>query len=148
LTQLGRWAARQCAGALTPIGLRERHLGTLLALRAGPQTQQSLGEALSIDAAQLVGLLNDLESEQLVRRRRDPDDRRRHIVEISGLGRARLEVTDRAMAQIDAKLMTGLTREQRAELLTLLRFVNEHGAYDEECKGKQLPCASEGDELT
>jgi len=140
LAKLGRWAGKQFAGALGPIGLKQRHLGTLLELRAGPLGQQALGDALGIDAAQLVGLLNDLEAEQLVYRRRDPSDRRRHIVEISDLGRARLATTDRAMAEIDAKLMTGLTPEQHSQFVTLLRFVAEHGGYDEECAGK--PCAS------
>jgi DNA-binding MarR family transcriptional regulator len=147
LAKLGRWAASQFTNALTPIGLKQRHLGTLLELRAGPRAQQSLGDSLGIDAAQLVGLLNDLEAEELVLRRRDPSDRRRHIVEISDLGRARLEITDRAMAQIDAKLATGLTPEQQTQFVTLLRFVAEHGAYDEDCADKPLPCPSEGDDF-
>jgi len=146
LAKLGRWAGRQFTNALGPIGLKQRHLGTLLELRAGPLGQQALGDALGIDAAQLVGLLNDLEAEQLVYRRRDPSDRRRHIVEISDLGRARLATTDRAMAEIDAKLMTGLTPEQHRQFAALLRFVAEHGGFDEECAGNK-PCASEAEEF-
>ena len=146
LSKLGRWSGKQCANALTPIGLKERHLGTLLELRHGPLTQQALSDALGVDAAQLVGLLNDLETEQLVHRRRDPDDRRRHIVEISELGRARLEITDRAMSRIDERLMNGLSAGERAQFVSLLRFVDEHGAYDEECAGKKLPCPSESED--
>jgi DNA-binding MarR family transcriptional regulator len=148
LSKLARWAGKQFTAALAPSGLKPRQLGTLIELRPGPLTQQSLGEALGIDAAQLVGLLNDLEAEQLVLRRRDPGDRRCHIVEISDLGRARLESTDRALAEVDARLMTGLLPEQREQFVTLLRFVATHGAYDEERGASEPePCASEGDDF-
>jgi DNA-binding MarR family transcriptional regulator len=147
LAKLGRWAGRQFANALAPIGLKQRHLGTLLELRAGPLAQQALGDALGIDAAQLVGLLNDLEAEGLVYRRRDPSDRRRHIVEISTLGRTRLASTDQAMAEIDAKLMTGLTPDQQAQFVALLRLVVERGGYDEDCADSSGACATENDEF-
>jgi len=145
VSKLARWSGKQFANALAPAGLKPRHLGTLFELRGGPLTQQSLGEALGIDAAQLVGLLNDLEAEQLVQRRRDPGDRRCHIVEISDLGRARLESTDRAMAEVDARLMTGLLPEQRVQFVALLRFVAEHGAYDDERASEPEPCPAESD---
>jgi DNA-binding MarR family transcriptional regulator len=140
LADLGRWAGRQFAAAFKPVGLRQRHLGTLLELRNGPLTQQSLADAVGVDAAQLVGLLNDLESEALVHRRRDPDDRRRHIVDISELGRERLAAADRAMADIDARLMAGLEPAEQAQFIALLRFVATHGGYDEECAGRPEPC--------
>ncbi len=46
LAKLGRWAGRQFANALAPIGLKQRHLGTLLELRAGPLAQQAQFVAL------------------------------------------------------------------------------------------------------
>jgi DNA-binding MarR family transcriptional regulator len=140
LAKLGRWAGRHLLDGLPPTGLKGRHLNTLLELRSGPRAQQALGEALGIDACQIVGLLNDLEAEELVQRRRDPSDRRRHIVEISELGRARLEYTDRAMALIDDRLMSGLTPEQREEFVSLLRFVVEHGAADGDAAPDALTC--------
>jgi DNA-binding MarR family transcriptional regulator len=101
----------------------------LLELRAQSLAQQALGEA-GLDACQLVGLLNDLEVEELVVRRRDPSDRRRHVVEISDLRRSRLQQTDRAMAPIDDGLMSRLTPAQRSEFVSLLRFVVGRGASD------------------
>ena len=42
--------------------------------------QQELAEALCMDANNVVLLLNELEDLGYVVRRRDPDDRRRHLV--------------------------------------------------------------------
>ncbi len=136
VARLGRWAAGQFRASLRPVGLKPRHLATLLELREAPRTQQALAEAVGTDAAQLVGLLNDLESEGLVVRRRDPADRRRHIVEISERGRARVAEADRAVTSVEERLLTGLDAAQRSALLALLGHLAEHGAYDEACAGK------------
>ena len=55
-----------------------------------PIPQQELGELLCVDANNLVLLLNDLEAREFAFRRRDPADRRRHLVEITdeGCGRS------------------------------------------------------------
>jgi MarR family transcriptional regulator, lower aerobic nicotinate degradation pathway regulator len=69
---------------MTPGGLRPRHLIALRLLsEQGPQSQQGLADALSLDPGNVVGLLNELEERELVVRRRDRSDRRRHIVELS-----------------------------------------------------------------
>ena len=147
LTKLGRWSVRQFTAALKPAGLRPRQLAALLELRNGPVGQQSLGETIGVDAAQLVGLLNDLEAEGLAQRRRDPEDRRRHIVEISNDGRERLDVADRALADVDERLMAGLAAEDRARFVALLRFVAEHGAFDAECGASDVaPCVAAAEE--
>jgi|GEM_PF-298530 DNA-binding MarR family transcriptional regulator len=142
LTKLGRWSVRQFTGALKPLGLKARHFGTLLELRQGPLPQQTLGDTMGVDATQLVGFLNELEAEELVLRRRDPGDRRRHIVELSDLGRERLAEADRALADVDTRLMAGLSPAERSQFVTLLRFVAEHGGFDEECAGQPAvePC--------
>ena len=146
LAKLGRWSARQFTDALRPLGLKARHFGTLLELREGPLSQRRLGDALGVDATQLVGFLNELEGDGLIHRRRNPDDRRRHIVEISTPGRERLEAADRALADVDARLMTGLDPAERARFVTLLRFVAEHGGFDEEyvCETTIEPCMAAG----
>ena len=78
---------RRAAEASTPGGLRPRHLRALGILsERGPLSQQSLGEVLSLDPSNVVGLLNELEERGLITRRRDCSDRRRHIVELSTTG--------------------------------------------------------------
>ena len=49
----------------------------------GVTGQQELATELGVDRTNLVGLLNELEAEGLILRRRAAEDRRRHIVELT-----------------------------------------------------------------
>src|SRR5262245_41195793 len=76
---------------LASVGLRPRHLLTMTVLRdRGESSQADLAGTLQLDRTNLVGLLNELETEGLVERRRSPEDRRRHIVALTDEGRERL----------------------------------------------------------
>ena len=130
LAGLGKVATRRFGAALVPVGIRPRHLNALLTLRAGPTTQQGLAEAIRVDAVQLVGLLNDLEDEELIVRRRDPADRRRHIVEISCKAAARLAALDTAVAEVEDGLLTCLDPAERKQLRALLLRVAAATAED------------------
>lgn len=61
---------------------------------AGPATQAPLAERLGIDRSDMVSLLDELEAQRHVRRRPDPNDRRRKIVEITVRGTTALEKLD------------------------------------------------------
>jgi DNA-binding MarR family transcriptional regulator len=117
--------------------LKPPHTAVLVQLRArGPMTQQALGDSLCKDPSNLVGLLNDLEHAGLAVRRRDPDDRRRHIVEISASGRARLEDAERALAAAQDELLAGLDDDERDQLEHLLaRAARATGTAVAWCQG-------------
>src|SRR6266571_7640237 len=91
LVKLGRALQHRFNDALKPSELMPRHLQVLDELRQGPMSQQALADRVGVDPTKLVGLLNDLEGKGLVVRRRDPVDRRRHIVENSRAGVARVD---------------------------------------------------------
>src|SRR5437588_612316 len=76
LAQLGRTARRWFRAALAPLELKPAHVSVLHQLRSGPIGQQALGDALDVDASNLVAILNDLEAKGLSTRHRDPDGRR------------------------------------------------------------------------
>jgi DNA-binding MarR family transcriptional regulator len=124
LAQLGRAVTRRYRCALSPIGLKPRETQALLRLRDhGPMSQQALGVALDIDASNLVALLNDLEAESLISRRRDPDDRRRHVVEISQRGTRLLDEVERAAAGVEDEFFVALDEDERVALQGLLARV-------------------------
>jgi MarR family transcriptional regulator, lower aerobic nicotinate degradation pathway regulator len=123
LVLVGRRATALYAEGLKPIGLKPRHVRTLHALRNGPLSQQSLSDEVGVDGTQLVGFLNELESERLVQRRRHPEDRRRHIVELSQRGRTRLQAALEAIAAVDTKFMLCLPPEQRAAFVAQLQTI-------------------------
>src|SRR5438552_210987 len=118
LVKIGRMAERWFTEALKPIGRTPRQLGVLLEVRARPTSQQALIDTIGVDPSKLVGLLNDLEADGLIVRRRDPEDRRRHIVEVSKEeGRARLAAAEKAAGEVEERLFASVDAAQREELL-------------------------------
>jgi MarR family transcriptional regulator for hemolysin len=87
-------------------------------------SQRQVAEAAGIQGATLTHHLNAMESAGLVTRRRDPANRRVHVVELTPAGDALfLRLRDAAMA-FDQRLRTGLSERDLTEaeaLLTRLR---------------------------
>ncbi len=86
-------------------------------------TQQELEAALMVDANAVVILLNELEAAGHSVRRRDPEDRRRHLVELTSAGRRALERADKAREGLEDEVLAGLTTEERATLRRLVQRV-------------------------
>jgi MarR family transcriptional regulator, temperature-dependent positive regulator of motility len=82
--------------------------------------QQELADALCMDANNVVLLLNELEDLDYVTRRRDPSDRRRHLVELTAGGRRALEGAENAQEQIEDDVLQGLDADERTTLWRLL----------------------------
>ena len=119
LTRLSRVVYRRATEE--SLGMRLKQYIALNYLRdQGDTPQQELGEALHLDANNLVLLLNDLEDEGFVERRRDQSDRRRHIVEITAAGRKALEHAERALESVEDDVLGALSTEERATLRRLL----------------------------
>lgn len=133
LARVGRRAAENASD-----GLRPRHVIALTLLsEQGSIGQQGLAEALSLDPSNVVGLLNELEERALITRRRDPADRRRHIVELSDRGADELAAASSRLGLIEDKLFAALTTEERETLHTLLgRAV---GATSAACGAADVP---------
>jgi DNA-binding MarR family transcriptional regulator len=83
-------------------------------------SQQALGEALCVDANNLVLLLNELEAAECAERRRDPLDRRRHLVHITAKGRRALDRAERAQEAVEDEVLAALEPGERATLRELL----------------------------
>src|SRR4051794_25965851 len=122
LGQLTRRLQLRSESVLTPLGLRPRHLIALTVLRdRGGSSQQDLAKVLEMDGTNVVGLLNDLETENLIERRRSPVDRRRHVVELTDVGVKLLVRAEFALAAVEDEVFSGLNDEQRESLYELLR---------------------------
>jgi len=121
LDQLARRVRLRSESVLAPLGLRPRHLIALTVLRdQESSTQQALSRTLEMDGTNVVGLLNDLEADDLVVRRRSPEDRRRHIVELTAKGRKRLAKAELRLATVEDDVLKSLDHDQRATLHHLL----------------------------
>lgn len=131
LSYRGELTGARIRSALAVAGLHPRNAMTLMRLAPGAMSQRELAAALEVDPSQLVAILNDLEGAGLCERRRDPADRRRHIVEITDAGAAALDQVDAAVSEAERELFADLTHEERDVLRRLLdRVVVRHGDHD------------------
>lgn len=119
LTRLSKVVHRHTPDDLLGMTLRHFVVLSYLAER-GRVPQQDLAEVLCMDANNLVLLLNELEGDHLIRRERDPDDRRRHIVEITDAGHAALDRAETAREAIEDEALGALDGDERETLRTLL----------------------------
>jgi DNA-binding MarR family transcriptional regulator len=109
---------------LAETGLTYPQYLTLLALwGSSPLTVGELGERLRLDSGTLSPLLKRLEGLRHVVRRRDPDDERRVIVELTEQGRALRDRVAGVPHELASSL--GLTLEEAMQLGGLLDKVLE-----------------------
>jgi DNA-binding MarR family transcriptional regulator len=143
MIKLGRITMHRFTEALEPFGIRPRHVAALIELRdRGELTQQSLCGQLHLDPTNLVAILNDLEDQGYATRRRDPEDRRRHIVEISKKGVAVIEKVSEVMDGVEADLLEGFVPAEREQLEGLLTSMwDRSGGYE---ALSQVPADADG----
>jgi MarR family transcriptional regulator, transcriptional regulator for hemolysin len=103
------------AGGSLPVWL------VLISLKSQePDNQRDLARAVGITEATLTHHLNAMEAQGLVTRRRDPANRRVHLVELTGDGEAAfVRLRDAAMA-FDQRLRCGFSHDEIAGLEGLL----------------------------
>jgi DNA-binding MarR family transcriptional regulator len=123
LDHLARRMRLRTEAVLAPLGLRPRHLVALTVLRhLGGSTQQALATTLAMDGTNIVGLLNELEADKLIERRRSPEDRRRHLVELTEAGAEQLAKAESALAEVEQEVLGALDASQRETLYDLLQL--------------------------
>ena len=109
------------------LGMRLRQLLVLSYLdRRAPARQQELCETLMVDANNCVLLLNELEEAGWVERRRDPEDRRRHVVDITPAGHDALDRARAAQETLEDEILAGLDEGEREQLRGLMLKAIQH----------------------
>jgi DNA-binding MarR family transcriptional regulator len=128
LKRLGLAAKDRAMAAYERSGLHPYHHAVLAVLDEGSrETQGAIADALGYDRGQLVGLLDELEERNLVVRRRDPADRRRHIVQMTPEGKRALAKLRALAAELEDDFLSPLAEEERAQLhVLLLRLAEQH----------------------
>jgi DNA-binding MarR family transcriptional regulator len=127
LKRLG-WALKERSlGAFEDTGLTPAHYAVLALLDEGPpEAQGAIADALGYDRSHLVGLLDELEEQGLVVRKRDPVDRRRHVVTITTVGKKTLARLRTIVRRLEADFLAPLDTEERATLHELLVRLARH----------------------
>lgn len=127
LKKMGFRLKERTLQAYESTGLSPYDHGVLALLDEQPvETQAMIADALGYDRSHLVGVLDDLEARELIERRRDPADRRRHLVTLTPSGKDALKRLRAVSKQIDDEFFEPLSAEERTELFGLLKRIACH----------------------
>jgi MarR family transcriptional regulator for hemolysin len=111
LTITAREVSRAFDTALAAAGGSLATWQVLLGLTTGrTASQRELASAIGIQGATLTHHLNAMETDGLLTRRRDPSNRRVHLVELTATGRAAFHRLREVAIAHDRRLRAGLSR--------------------------------------
>lgn len=108
---------------LEPMGLSVQLCGVLNLLAEGPISQHQLGAQLGIDRTTMVELIDDLERQRAVVRRRNPTDRRSYSLSLTASGRALQRKAARAFDAASEEVLSPLKRSEQQSLIEMLQRV-------------------------
>ena len=121
MKRLGFELKDQSMAAYDKAGLHPYHHAVLAVLDEGTrETQGAIADALGYDRGQLVGLLDELEERGLVERQRDPNDRRRHLVQLTADGKRTLRRLRTLARELEDDFLEPLSDAERDKLHALL----------------------------
>ena len=121
LNRAARIVGRAFDHALAEVGGSLPVWLALLNLKANPGgSQREIAEAIGVSEATLTHHLNALDTEGVVIRRRDPDNRRVHVLELTEKGEELFGSLRSAAMAFDRRLRRGVSDEEIASLKGLL----------------------------
>ncbi len=101
----------------------------LVSLMGGTHSRQrDLADAVGIESATLTHHLNRMETAGLVTRRRDPENRRVHRVELTKDGEATFRSLVKRVAGFDERLTSGFTHKELVQLRGFLGRLRANAA--------------------
>jgi DNA-binding MarR family transcriptional regulator len=127
LKRLG-WAIKaRTFEAFEEAGESPYHYSILAVLEeSARETQATIADALGYDRSWLVGLLDELEADGSIERRRDPADRRRHLVSLKPAGKKKLARLRGISEHVEAEFFEGLAPAKRESLHAVLKELAAH----------------------
>jgi DNA-binding MarR family transcriptional regulator len=121
LVHLARRMQVEAELELIAFGLRARHVIALTLLRdLGEQNQSDLPAVLGVDATNVVALLNELEGDGLIERKRSAEDRRRHTVTLTAAGTRKLNEIEKVLSVVEQRVLAPLSDAEQHNLYSLL----------------------------
>ena len=121
LNQAARSVSRAFDDALAEAGGSLPVWLVLLNLKANPRgSQREIAEAMGLSEATLTHHLNAMDAAGLITRRRDPANRRVHLLELTESGEAAFTHLRAAAVEFDRRLRHGVTDEEIERLQALL----------------------------
>lgn len=127
VNQVARGVGRAFDDALASAGGSLPAWLVLLAMKtSAAASQRELAEVVGVREATLTHHLNSMERAGLLTRRRDPANRRVHIVELTAAGEETFARLREAAVAFDFQLRSGISDEETSMLTGLLRRLAEN----------------------
>lgn len=130
ITRLAAVARAHCADQLAAVGLSQHQHAVLCCLgEFGPACQRDVAARLGVDSGDMVAFVDRLQEAELIRRDRDPRDRRRQILTITPAGERLLGRVEKLLDAAEPDLLDGLSAAERDALRALsVRVLERHAA--------------------
>src|SRR3954451_9910368 len=127
ILRLARASAWRLGRSLAESGLRWTEFAVLHHLEAqGPVSQRDLALARRIQPSNIVALLGELERRRLLTRTPDPQDRRRHRVQLTAAGLRAVTLPREATQRAEDDVLAPLSSAERREFHELLVRLPAH----------------------
>lgn len=115
---------KSSAEALAPYGVDGHELAVLVVLSGDESLSQvEAAGRLGVDRTTMVSLIDALERQGLVERRRSPQDRRKNIVEPTPAGEECLRRAEKARRAAERRFLAPLDEETAATLVRALQLL-------------------------
>jgi DNA-binding MarR family transcriptional regulator len=114
---LGTLVTDRFAAGIEAIGLKPKHAGLLTVLdQLGSASQQEVAKVMRVAPSLIVVFADHLERLEAIQRVRDPQDRRRQVLTLTGRGRQLLATCAELADEVGREFTGSLTARQRAAL--------------------------------
>jgi DNA-binding MarR family transcriptional regulator len=90
----------------------------------GSLSQNELGRFIAMDAANMKSVIDRLKRLNLVRTRTDPNDGRRHLIDLTPLGKVIIERSIPKASLVTEKTLSPLSEEEQVIFLSLLQKIS------------------------
>jgi DNA-binding MarR family transcriptional regulator len=122
ITQAHLLMRSRADGALAPLGIEVRHFGAMAVTSAvGPCSQQQVARSLGVTPPVIVPIVDELEALELVRRERNPADRRSYALRLTPKGERTLKQARERLERLPAGVFDERQAGGGPELRALLR---------------------------
>lgn len=131
LARTAKTAGRAFDQALAAAGGSQPVWQILMALKTNPTASQSaIAEAVGIQGATLTHHLNGMEAAGLITRRRDPENRRVHLVELTEHGERQFHLMAAEAVAFDKRVRAGFSDDEIALLTDMLGRLAENATRE------------------
>jgi DNA-binding MarR family transcriptional regulator len=106
-------------------------------MHAGEISQTELQQRLGLEGALITRFAKQMEAAGLISRRVDPEDNRFTLVKLTPAGQQMLQEMGRLREEFDARLLEGVSQEERAGMIQAMKHIQDNLSRWQESETKR-----------